>query len=151
MTGELKKDRFGNVHAPGLPYARGQLIADTQDDIQKLRVAWALIRKRVSEQGHDAVFNLSGLERGFRNNADERGLLDDELAAALHIERLTELGLEHLGGVPDRHDIMLLNRQSRATVIRRSPARPPRPARTSSTQPGSSRSSRLWVAMPMFL
>ena len=117
MTDERKKDRFGNVHAPGLPYARGQLIADTQDDIQKLRVAWALIRKRVSEQGHDAVFNLSGLERGFRNNADERGLLDDELAAALHIERLTELGLEHLGGVPDRHDIMLLNRQTAALLV----------------------------------
>ncbi len=117
MTGELKKDRFGNVHAPGLPYARGKLIADTQDDIQKLRAAWALIRKRVSEQGRDAVFNLSGLERGFRYNPDERGLLDDELAAALHINRLTELGLEHLGGVPDRHDIMLLNRQTAALLV----------------------------------
>ncbi|MFQ5754827.1 MAG: hypothetical protein ACE5H7_01915 [Acidiferrobacterales bacterium] len=117
MTGELKKDRFGNVHAPGLPYARGKLIADTQDDIQKLRAAWALIRKRVSEQGYDAVFNLSGLERGFHYNPDERGLLDDELAAALHIERLTELGLEHLGGVPDRHDIMLLNRQTAALLV----------------------------------
>jgi L-seryl-tRNA(Ser) seleniumtransferase len=117
VTGELRKDRFGNVHAPGLPYARGELIADTQDDIQKLRAAWALIRKRVSEQGHDAVFNLSGLERGFHYNPDERGLLDDELAAALHIERLTELGLEHLGGVPDRHDIMLLNRQTAALLV----------------------------------
>ena len=33
----MKKDKFGNVHTPGLPYARGELITSTQDDLVKLR------------------------------------------------------------------------------------------------------------------
>jgi L-seryl-tRNA(Ser) seleniumtransferase len=117
MTGERKKDRFGNAFAPGLPYARGKLIADTQDDIQKLRAAWAWIRKHTADHGCDGVFNLSGLERGFRYDVEAPVLLDDELAAALHTDRLAELGLEHLGGEPGRHDIMLVNRQTGALLV----------------------------------
>ena len=37
-------DRFGNPHAPNLPYARGKILASTEDDFAKLQVAWSLIR-----------------------------------------------------------------------------------------------------------
>jgi hypothetical protein len=30
-------DRFGNLHAPNLPYARGKILASTEDDFRKLR------------------------------------------------------------------------------------------------------------------
>lgn len=112
----MSKDQFGNEHAPDLPYARGKLITSTQDDIVKLRVAWDMIQRRVAEKGRDAVFNLSGLERSFHCEPEDLALLDDELAPALYGDRLTELGLQHLGGVPERHGIMLMNRQTAAVL-----------------------------------
>lgn len=112
----MQKDRFGNAYAPGLPYARGKIITSTEDDIAKLRVAWALIQQRIAAQGRDAVFNLSGLERRLPGAPEELEAWDDELAPALYGERLTELGLAHLGGTPGRHDIALLNRQTGALL-----------------------------------
>ncbi len=43
-------------------------------------------------------------------------MLDDELAPALYVDRLNELGLEHLGGTPGKHDIALMNRQTAALL-----------------------------------
>jgi L-seryl-tRNA(Ser) seleniumtransferase len=112
----MKKDRFGNIHAPGLPYARGKLITSTEDDIAKLRTAWGLIERRIAEKGRGAVFNLSGLERSLPGEAEDPWLLDDELAPALYGERLRALALAHLGGVPARHDVALFNRQTAALL-----------------------------------
>ena len=112
----VKKDKFGNVHTPGLPYARGELVTSTQDDIAKLRNAWTVIRQRVTEHGRDAVFNLTGLERSLRCESEDLDLLDDELAPALHMERLQTLALDHLGGIPGKHDIAVMNRQTGALL-----------------------------------
>jgi L-seryl-tRNA(Ser) seleniumtransferase len=112
----MKKDRFGNLHAPGLPYARGQLITSTQDDIAKLRVAWDLIERRIQAHGRDAVFNLTGLERRLHCEPEDLDWLDDELAPAHYIDRLTALALDHLGGAPEKHGIMLFNRQTAALL-----------------------------------
>lgn len=112
----MKKDRFANTFAPGLPYARGNLITSTEDDIVKLHAAWGIIHQRVAERGRDAVFNLTGLDRSFRCQSEDLTLLDDELAPALYGSRLNELGLEHLGGVPGNHGVMLLNRQTAALL-----------------------------------
>jgi L-seryl-tRNA(Ser) seleniumtransferase len=100
--------------AAELPYERGTLLRSTSDDHAKLREAWRVIRER-----RDAglpVVNLSGLERGFDAGDVEPGLLDDELAPALLGGRLTELGLEHLGGDPERPDVFLANRTTAALV-----------------------------------
>jgi L-seryl-tRNA(Ser) seleniumtransferase len=109
-------DRFGNTLAPGLPYARGKILAGTEDDFRKLREAWRHIESRVRKHGIDAVFNFSGLERGLRINASDLELSDDELAPAVYAGRVTELALEHLGGTADRHDAMLFNRLTAATL-----------------------------------
>ncbi|MFQ5995108.1 MAG: hypothetical protein ACE5K1_08420 [Acidiferrobacterales bacterium] len=113
----MKKDKFGNEYASGLPYARGELITSTQDDILKLRTAWSIIQARIAEHGHEAVFNLSGLERNFSCSEEDWALLDDELAPALYIDQLTELGLAHLGGNRGKHDIVLLNRQTAGLLL----------------------------------
>jgi len=113
---ELARDRFGNPHAPGFPYARGAIVSSTQDDLRKLRRAWALIEGRVRKDGVDAIFNFTGLERGLTSAPSELGFLDDELAPALYAERVRALALEHLGGRPDRHDVMLFNRMTAATL-----------------------------------
>ena len=51
-------DRFGNQHAPNLSYARGDILTSTEDDFQKLQLAWSLIR----EKGAGNVFVLTGLD-----------------------------------------------------------------------------------------
>ena len=113
----MNQDRFGNTYAAGLPYARGKLITSTQDDIAKLRSAWKWIELRTAEQGEDAVFNLSGLERRLPCETEDLGLLDDEIAPAIYDPRLTELALEHFGGTAGRHGIMLCNRQTAALLV----------------------------------
>lgn len=35
----MRTDRFGNVYAPTLPYARGQLLTNTEDDFRKCQQA----------------------------------------------------------------------------------------------------------------
>jgi L-seryl-tRNA(Ser) seleniumtransferase len=114
--GDIGRDRFGNPHAPGLPYARGAIVTSTQDDLRKLRRAWALIEARVRKDGPDAVFNFTGLERSLTSAPSELAVLDDELAPALYGDRVRALALEHLGGRPERHDVMLFNRMTAATL-----------------------------------
>ncbi|HYB70012.1 MAG TPA: hypothetical protein VEH80_05055 [Candidatus Bathyarchaeia archaeon] len=112
----MATDRFGNVIAAGLPYARGTILRSTEDDFTKLRHAWESIQARIKKNGADAIFNFTGLERSLRLDPSDVPFLDDELAPALFGGRLTELALEHLGGRPDRHDVMVFNRLSVATL-----------------------------------
>src|SRR5258708_15796439 len=112
----MATDRFGNVIAAGLPYARGTILRSTEDDFTKLRHAWQLIQARIQKDGIDSVFNFTGLERGLRIDPNDMPFLDDELAPAIFGQRLTELALEHLGGRSDRHDVMVFNRLSAATL-----------------------------------
>src|SRR5271165_3043348 len=99
-------DRFGNVHAPNLPYARGKILAGTETDFAKLAVAWSLIRRR----GTQAIHIFTGLEHSLPLAAEELQFADDEIAPALYFERLKELAFCHLGGSPDHHDIAVFNR-----------------------------------------
>ena len=109
--------------AAELPYERGTLLRSTSDDHAKLREAWRVVHERV-EAGLPVV-NLTGLERGFDAGEVEAGLLDDELAPALLGDRLVELGLEHLGGDPERHDVFLANRTTAALVATMQVVLPP--------------------------
>jgi L-seryl-tRNA(Ser) seleniumtransferase len=113
---EIARDRFGNPHAPGFPYARGAIVTSTQDDLRKLRRAWSVIEARVRKDGADAIFNFTGLERSLTAAPSELAFLDDELAPALFSDRIRALALEHLGGRPERHDVMLFNRMTAATL-----------------------------------
>jgi L-seryl-tRNA(Ser) seleniumtransferase len=105
-------DRFGNPHAPNLPYARGRILATTEDDFRKLQRAWSIIRQR----GPDNVFIFTGLEHSLPMTGDELRFADDEIAPALCFERLRSLALAHLGGSSDLHDIALFNRMTGATL-----------------------------------
>ena len=108
----MATDRFGNPHAPNLPYARGRILATTEDDFRKLQRAWAIIRER----GPDAVFIFTGLEHSLPMSSEELRFADDELAPALYFERLRALALAHLGGSSDLHDVAVFNRMTGATL-----------------------------------
>ena len=108
----MTRDRFGNQYAPNLPYARGKILAKTEDDFRKLQRAWAVIRER----GPESVFIFTGLEHSLPMTGEELRFADDELAPALYFERLRALALAHLGGSPDRHDVAVFNRMTGATL-----------------------------------
>jgi L-seryl-tRNA(Ser) seleniumtransferase len=108
----MDRDRFGNPHAPALAYARGRILASTEDDFRKLAHAWSLIRRH----GPEAIFVFTGLEHGLAMTAEELRWADDELAPAIYLDRLTALTLEHLGGSAEFHDVAVFNRLTGATL-----------------------------------
>src|SRR5262249_34067650 len=105
-------DRFGNSHAPTLSYARGEILASTEDDFAKLQRAWALIHER----GPNRVYIFTGLEHSLPLAAEELAIADDEIAPALCFERLRTLALDHLGGSPETDDVAVFNRLTGATM-----------------------------------
>jgi len=105
-------DRFGNALAPMLSYARGEILQSTEDDFLKVQRAWAIIRAR----GLDNVFVFTGLDHSLPMRPEDLRFADDELAPALCWDRLRDLALEHLGGSPDRHEVMVFNRLTGATL-----------------------------------
>ena len=112
----MEKDRFGNAFAPGLSYARGEILPGTADDIVKLKTAWAHIRRRRNELGENSVYLLSGLERNLQLDEVDLTVMDDEIASALFSDDVTALGLEHLGGNADQHDVFVFNRLTAALL-----------------------------------
>ena len=96
-----------------LPYVRGEILRTTADDVAKLRAAWRIVERRRAER---TLFNLSGLERGLVVDEDDRPIMDDDLAPALVGERVVELGLAHLGGLPGRDEVFVANRLTAAAV-----------------------------------
>ena len=112
----MQQDRLGNAYADGLPYARGALLPTTADDIAKLKVAWSHIRRRREEQGAEAVYLLSGLERNLQLDEVDLTVMDDEIASAVFTDDVRQLGLEHLGGEPGTHDVFVFNRLTAALL-----------------------------------
>jgi L-seryl-tRNA(Ser) seleniumtransferase len=107
-----RTDRFGNTFAPALPYARGDILRSTEDDYAKLQRGWRIVRDR----GVEGVFVFTGLEHSLPMEPGDLRVADDELAPPLFWERLRGLALDHLGGSPDRHDVMVFNRLTGATL-----------------------------------
>src|SRR5215468_243760 len=108
----MSVDRFGNLHAPNLPYARGEILGSTEDDFEKLQRAWSLIRGL----GADKIYVFTGLEHSLPLAAEELAFADDEIAPTLCFERLRELALDHLGGSPETDDVAVFNRLTGATI-----------------------------------
>jgi L-seryl-tRNA(Ser) seleniumtransferase len=111
----MGRDRFGNEHAPGLPYARGRILTSTEDDFRKLQQAWRVIEARVKQHGPDAIYNFSGLEHGLPLTPDELPIANDFVAPALYFERFRAAALDHLGGSMTSHDAALFSRLTGAT------------------------------------
>ena len=111
----MSVDRFGNAHAPDLSYARGKILAGTEDDFQKLQLAWSLIRQR----GPRNIYIFTGLEHAMPLAAEELEFADDEIGPALSFDRLKALALDHLGGSPETDDVAVFNRLTGATLATR--------------------------------
>lgn len=111
------KDRFGNPYASGLPYARGTIITGTEDDFVKLQRAWEIIREKYAQGGIASLFNFTGLERGLPSGIQAVELMDDDMSPALTGGRVKQLALEHMGGNPNEHDAIVLNRLTAGILV----------------------------------
>ena len=111
----MSTDRFGNAYAPGLPYARGQILPGTEDDFRKFQEAWRHIAARVQTGGPEAIYNFSGLEHGLPLSPEELPIANDFVAPALYFDQFKQAALEHFGGAPEQHDVALFNRLTGAT------------------------------------
>lgn len=109
-------DRFGNRLDPELSYATGGILSTAEDQYDEALEARRIIANRWASDGPEAIFNFSGLERGFPAAAGDLADLDDETAPALYEDRFTDLVLTHFGGTPGEHDAFLANRMTAATV-----------------------------------
>ena len=94
------------------PMLGARFLSSTEDDFQKLELAWALIRER----GPRNIYIFTGLEHSMPLVAEELEFADDEIAPALSFPRLKELALEHLGGEAGRDDVAIFNRLTGATM-----------------------------------
>lgn len=110
----MSVDRFGNRYAAGLPYARGQIVGSTLDDVRKLHHAWQVMKERIRRHGPNSLFNFSGLERALPVQPEDLPQMDDDIAPALYLDQFRELALRHLGGSPHLHDAALFNRLTAA-------------------------------------
>jgi L-seryl-tRNA(Ser) seleniumtransferase len=106
-------ERPATATATPLPYERGDILRSTADDLTKLERAWREIARRHTRGD---LFDFTGLERRLPVGPEALPLMDDELAPALVLERVRTLGLEHLGGEPGRHDVLVCNRLTAALV-----------------------------------
>lgn len=109
-------DAFGNPVDPELSYATGEILSTARAQYDEALAARRIVRERWETDGPDAIFNFSGLERGFPADAGDLQHVDDEIAPALYGERFTDLAIEHFGGNRGDHDAFLANRMTAATV-----------------------------------
>jgi hypothetical protein len=107
----MDTDRFGNRFAPALPYARGRILASTEDDFRKLRRAWAIIRKH----GSESIFIFTGLEHGLprRRRSSSPTTRSRPRCSAIGLKALA---LEHFGGSEEFHAAAVFNRLTGATL-----------------------------------
>lgn len=106
-------DLMGNTKDRAVGYARGALLAGDVQEVQRQRRAYAMIRQRFEQGGDDALFNLTGLIRGFPLQDSDKPNLPSYIH---HIARyggeLESLGLKKLGGNAEEHDCFLSTRVS---------------------------------------
>lgn len=111
----MPQDRLGNDYAPDVPYARGRILRSSADDLTKVETAQLHLRAR--RERNQPVYLMSGLERRLDAEPDDIAMMDDELASAVYGHRLRDIGLEHLGGHSQRHDIVVTNRLTAALLV----------------------------------
>src|SRR5215212_10107799 len=111
-------DRFGNPLDPIVRYARGTILASTDEEVTRMLKARQLVAERVRAKGQDSVYDLSGMNRGSGITNDDVPHLSSHVPFFERFEGKTEpLALKHMGGNPDAHSALILNRVSAANFI----------------------------------
>jgi L-seryl-tRNA(Ser) seleniumtransferase len=117
-TKAVETDRFGNPFDPIVGYARGAILAGTDEEVRRMMRAREMVGDRVRRMGKESVYDLSGMNRGGGITADETGDLTSHVPFFARFEGGTEpLALKHMGADPARHKALIINRVSAANFI----------------------------------
>ncbi|MPZ44989.1 MAG: hypothetical protein GEV05_16625 [Betaproteobacteria bacterium] len=111
-------DRFGHPIDPIVGYARGPILASTDEEVRRMLKARHMVGARVRSQGVDSVYDLSGMNRGAGLTEAEVPHLTSHVPYFERFEGKTEpLALKHMGADPQRHKALIVNRVSAANFI----------------------------------
>jgi L-seryl-tRNA(Ser) seleniumtransferase len=111
-------DRFGNPLDPIVRYARGRILRGSDDEVRRMQLARRMVGDIVRAKGKEAVYDLSGMNRGSGITAEDVPYLTSHVPFFEHYEGKTEpLALKHMGADPARHRALILNRVSAANFI----------------------------------
>ena len=90
-------DRFGNPIDPEVGYARGRILASSEDEALRRERGMALIRARYKAFGREGLYDLTGLSGGFPVEPEHLGALETYIGHAIFYPELEALAKEHLG------------------------------------------------------
>lgn len=111
-------DRFGHAIDPIVGYARGAVLASTDEEVQRMLKARRMVGERVRNKGTDSVYDLSGMNRGAGITQAEVAHLTSHVPFFERFEGKTEpLALKHMGADVKRHSAVIVNRVSAANFI----------------------------------
>jgi L-seryl-tRNA(Ser) seleniumtransferase len=114
----VQTDRFGNAFDPIVRYARGPILAGTDQEVVRMLRARHIVGALVRERGKDAVYDLSGMNRGSGLTADDVPFLTSHVPFFERFEGKTEpFALKHMGADATKHAALILNRVSAANFI----------------------------------
>jgi L-seryl-tRNA(Ser) seleniumtransferase len=111
-------DRFGNAIDPIVRYARGNILASTDEEVRRMLRARHIVGALVRSKGEQSVYDLSGMNRGSGITVEDVPRLTSHVPFFAYFEGKTEpLALKHMGADPAKHDALILNRVSAANFI----------------------------------
>jgi L-seryl-tRNA(Ser) seleniumtransferase len=111
-------DRFGNPFDPIVRYARGTILASTDQEVARMLRARHIVGSLVRDRGKERVYDLSGMNRGSGLTAEDVPYLTSHVPFFERFEGKTEpLALKHMGADAAKHAALILNRVSAANFI----------------------------------
>jgi L-seryl-tRNA(Ser) seleniumtransferase len=114
----VETDSFGNPFDPVVRYARGGILASTDQEVVRMLRARQIVGQLVRARGKQGVYDLSGMNRGSGIMAEDVPHLTSHVPFFERFEGKTEpLALKHMGADPAEHAALILNRVSAANFI----------------------------------
>jgi len=114
----VETDRFGNPLDPIVRYARGSILAGTDQEVARMLRARQMVGAIVRAKGKEGIYDLSGMNRGSGITAEDVPHLTSHVPFFERFEGKTEpVALKHMGADPAKHAALILNRVSAANFI----------------------------------
>ena len=114
----VESDRFGNPLDAIVRYARGSILAGTDQEVARMLRARQMVGAIVRAKGKEGIFDLSGMNRGSGITAEDVPHLTSHVPFFERFEGKTEpVALKHMGADAAKHAALILNRVSAANFI----------------------------------
>ena len=117
-SANVETDRFGHPVDSIVRYARGSILAGTDQEVARMLRARHMVGAIVRAKGKEGVYDLSGMNRGSGITVEDVPHLTSHVPFFERFEGKTEpVALKHMGADPAQHAALILNRVSAANFI----------------------------------